>query len=305
VKIVVAVVIIGAATLVASSAIAQNNGSGPAPYPTIVVSLPPAPPTPSPDPATHERALARARLIACVNERKVADTALVQTAKGDGVVAGVIRRLGDTRFALDDLMADTPPGAPVASARPEVAPIPVSPMPFETPISTIIIARDAARDSSKPYWTGTRKLLDASGELEKNVRAAAAAVDKLQQAASIDPDPVRRRQVQTMIDALTAAVRKQAPLVNYVEQFILSADTQLSVLEMRSAGNMGGANPQQPVNSPLLNKDPESDGYKLLTQATDAHDATVKAVKVADDINGTAFGECAVPHPQATPQARR
>ena len=306
-KLVVAVVFIGAATFVSSNAIAQNSSSGPAPYPTIVVSLAPAPPTPSPDPATRERALARARLIACVNERKVADTALVETAKADGVLSGVMQRLGTTRFTLDDLAGNTAPvhgsTAPPAP-QPGRAP-PIAPQPFDTPFPTFIMARDAARDTSKPYWTGSRKLLDASGDLEKRVKAAAVAIDKLQSEVNIDPDPQRRQQVQAMISALSDAVIKQAPLVKDVEQFILSADTQLSVQEMQNIGTMNGAAGYWPPNPALFNRDPDSDGYKLLTKTTAAHDSTEKAVRLANDLNGDAFKECAVPHPQATPQARR
>lgn len=284
-----------------ATAIAQN---APQPYPTVLVSLPPAPATPSPDPATLDRVLSRERLLACINERKLADAALVDTAKGDGVVSGVMRRLGETRFTLDDLTGDQIPDSQPTPPAPGMQAGP-TPLPFETPISTFIIARDAARDSSKPYWTGTRKLLDASGDLENAVKAAAVAVDKLQAAVNVDPDPARRKQIQDMISSLSSAIIKQAPLVKDVEQFILKADTNLSVGEMRNAGTMGGANPQYPVNSALLNNDPDSDGYKLLHQATDAHDATVKAIKLATDLNGAAFAECAAPHPQATPATKR
>jgi len=285
---------------VSATATAQN---APQPLPTVFVSLPPAPATPSPDPVARQRFLAAAKLRACIEERKNADAALIQTAKGDGVVAGVMQRLGETRFTLDDLMADNPPEA-VHTVPPLTNPQLPTPLPFTTPVSTFIIARDAARDSSKPYWTGTRKLLDASGDLEKSVKAAAAAIDKLSASLALDPDPEHRKVVQAMINALSAAVIKQAPLVKDVEQFILSADTQLSVAEMRQAGNMNGANPQQPVNSSLLNHDPESDGYKLLHQATDAHEATEKAIKLANELNNGAFVDCAVPHPQATPATR-
>ena len=285
---------------VSATATAQN---APQPLATVLVSLPPAPATPSPDPITQQRILDQAKMRACVQERKLAETALVQTAKGDGVVSGVMQRLGETRFTLDDLMGQNPPEA-VHTTPPLDQPKLPTPLPFTTPVSTFIIARDAARDSSKPYWTGTRKLLDASGDLEKTVRAAAAAIDKLQSSVNIDPDPERRKALQTMIAALSAAVIKQAPLVKDVEQFVLSADTQLSVQEMREAGNMNGGNPQIPVNSALLNRDPESDGYKLLHQATDAHGATEKAIKLANDLNNAAFEQCAIPHPQATPERR-
>jgi len=296
----VAAAALGGLALLGSAAIAQS-GRAPSPYPTIVISLPPAPATPSPDPITRERELARARLIACVNEQKVADTALVQTAKADGVVAGVMKRLGDTRFTFDTLLDNAQPSYVQTPAPVGVGTLP-TPLPFTTPVSTIMVARDAAQGASKPYWTGTRKLLDASGDLEKNVKAAAAAVDQLQRAVNIDPDPQRRAQVQTIINALTDAIIKQAPLVRDVEKFVLREDTQLSVAEVEKAGTMGGSNQEPQINSALLNRDPESDGYKLLHHATAAHDATLKALKQANNLNGTAFAECAVPHPQATPR---
>ena len=266
------------------------------------MSLPPAPPTPTPDPIVRAKMLARARLLACVNERKIADQALIQTAKADGVVGGVMKRLGETRFTLDDIVGDVVPHT-TQTPPPGTQALPTPP-PFSTPFPTFIIARDAARDSSKPYWTGTRKLIDASGDLETAVKAAAVQVDKLQSQVNIDPDPQRRQQVQQMITTLSDALIKQAPLVKDLEQFVLSADTQLSVAEMRDVGSMGGANPQYPVNSALLNRDPDSDGYKLLHQATDAHEATVKAIQLANDLNDAAFAECAAPHPQATPAKR-
>lgn len=286
---------------VTATATAQN---APQPFPTVLVSLPPAPATPSPDPRAQQDILRRAKLRSCIEEQRLAEAAFLETAKGDGIVGGVMKRLGETRFTLDDLMGENPPEAvhtlPPLS-NPQQLP---TPLPFTTPVSTFILARDAARDSSKPYWTGTRKLLDASGDLEKSVRASAAAIDKLQASVNIDPDPEHRKLVQSMINALSAAVIKQAPLVKDVEEFILRADTQLSVEEMRAAGNMNGANPQVPVNSALLNRDPDSDGYKLLHQATDAHAATEKAIKLANDVNGVAFTDCAIPHPQATPKTR-
>lgn len=301
-----AAVIIGGVTLLGSAAIAQNN-SAPAPYPTIVVSLAPAPATPSPDPVTRERALAQAKLLSCVAERKIADTALVETAKADGVLSGVMRRLGTTRFTLEDLGGNTPVthgSTPPPPPPPGRAPPIGQPLPYETPFPTFIIARDAARDTSKPYWTGTRKLLDASGDLEKRVKAAAEAIDKLQRQANIDPDPQRRQQVQAMINALSDAVIKQAPLVKGLEQFVLSADTQLSVQEMQNVGTMGGTTGYWPPNPALFNKDPDSDGYKLLTKTADAHAATEKAVRLSNDLNADAFKECAQPHPQATPATR-
>lgn len=257
---------------------------------------------------TRERALARAKLLSCVNERKTADTALVETAKAQGVLAGVMQRLGTTRFTLDDLGGDAPTShgsTPPPTANPGAGHFVMpGPVPFETPFPTFIVARDAARDTSKPYWTGTRKLLDASGDLEKRVKAAAAAIDKLQSQVNIDPDPQRRQQVQAMINALSDAVIKQAPLVKDTEQFILSADTQLSISEMRDVGTQGGATGYWPPNPALFNKDPDSDGYKLLVKTKAAHDATEKAVRLANDLNADAFKECAQPHPQATPAVR-
>ncbi|MGH7661044.1 MAG: hypothetical protein ACRENA_09060, partial [Vulcanimicrobiaceae bacterium] len=167
-----------------------------------------------------------------------------------------------------------------------------------------IMARDAARDTSKPYWTGTRKLLDASGDLETQVKAAAKAVDKLQSLVNIDPDPQRRQQIQTMISSLSDAVMKQAPLVKQIEEFVLSADTQLSVGEMRDLGTQNGASGYWPQNPALFNRDPDSDGYKLLTKTAAAHDSTEKAIRLSNNLNADAFKECAVPHPQATPATR-
>lgn len=285
------------------TAIAQN---APQPYPTVLISLPPAAPTPTPDPSTRQRMLARARLMSCINERKIADTVLIETAKSDGVVGGVMKRLGNTRFTLDDLGGDQMPAYyrnGNTGGGPQF-PVP-SPLPFETPFPTFIIARDAARDSSLPYWTGTRKLLDASGDLETSVKAAAAAVDKLQAQVNIDPDPQRRKQLQEVIAALTDAIVKQAPLVKDLEKFIITADAQLSAQEAHDLASQGGSNSIAPMTTALLNRDPDSDGYKLLHQATDAHEATVKAIKLANDVSGPAFADCAVPHPQTTPAAKR
>jgi hypothetical protein len=252
--------------------------------------------------------LARAKLMACVNERKVADTALVETAKADGVLSGVMQRLGTTRFTLEDLGGNTPVShgsTPPPQQGPGAGVVPpIAPQPFDTPFPTFIIARDAARDTSKPYWTGTRKLLDASGDLETRVKAAAAAIDKLQSQVNIDPDPERKQQVQAMISALSDAVIKQAPLVKSVEEFVLTADTQLSVSEMKNISTLNGAAGTWPPNPALFNRDPDSDGYKLLTKTAAAHDATEKAIRLANNLNGDAFKECAGPHPQATPGKR-
>jgi hypothetical protein len=279
----------------APGATAQNT---PKPLPTILVSLPPAAPTPTPDPAASLRVIGRVRVTACANERKMAETAVIETAHSDGVVVGVMQRLGDTRFTLNDLASDIQPSY-IQTPPPAGVPNLPTPLPFTTPIQAVEVAQSA----SKPYWTGTRKLLDASGDLEKSVRAAAAAVDKLQAVANTDPDPERRKKVQETIKALTDAVIRQAPLVKKINEFVLKADTNLAVAEMRNVGSMGGSNPQGVGydSGVLLNNDPQSDGYKLLHESRDAHEATVKAVKSAQQLTQSAFSECPpAPRPQAT-----
>ena len=288
------------ASTLASTATAQNT---PRPYPTILVSLPPAPATPSPDPAVRLREIGRVRVTICMNERKYAEAALGDTAHSDGVVVGVMQRLGDTKFTLNDLAGDTPPTYGMMTPRPAGVPNLPTPLPFSTPIVPLIVAEDA----SKPYWTGTRNLLDASGDLEQSVKAAAAEVDRLQALVNKDPDPDRRAQLQSTISALTDAVVRQAPLVKKLTEFIVRADTQLSVMEMRNTGQMGGANPNPAPASALVMEmhDPNSEGYKLLQESKAAHEATVRAVQQAAEMNKSAFAECPpAPHPQSTPKAR-
>ena len=281
------------------TATAQN---APRPYPTILVSLPPAKPTPTPDPSATLRTIVRVRVTVCANERKIAESALGQTAYSDGVVVGVMQRLGDTKFTLDDLVTNQLPDYGMPTPQPAGLPNLPSPIPFSTPyLAPIWVARNA----SKPYWTGTRKLLDASGDLETSVRQSATTVDKLQAIVNTDPDPERRKAVQATIAALTDAIVRQAPLVKKINEFIIKADTNLSVSEMRQVGGMSGANPQPATgaSSLLMSSDPESEGYKLLHESKSAHEATVKAVHAAEEMNKSAFAECPAPTPAPHPQA--
>lgn len=210
--------------------------------------------------------------------------ALAETARADGVIVGVMRKLGQTKFSLDDLPLPGPAKPPTSADAPQLAPI-----PGFTPIPILSLAKDA----SLPYWTGTRRIMDASADLERAVRAAAVQVDRLETLAKSDPDPQRRAAIETEIRALTDAVVRQAPLVKQMLEFSIRADTALSLSEAQNSASMNGAQNLGGGNS-LITSSWNSENLKvyLTRDSSSAHEATIKAVRSAEEAKKTAFTAC-------------
>ncbi|MBV8356150.1 MAG: hypothetical protein JO101_12560 [Candidatus Eremiobacteraeota bacterium] len=273
--------------------IACSVGSAGADTPLLNFTFPPtAAPKSTPAPSANEqlREIGRVRVIRiCLDERKQAAAALKQTAHSDGVVVGVMKKLGETRWSLDDLSVGGTPPMPNALGGTPGAPNTPAPIPFTTPIPVF----EVAQEGGKPYWAGTRKILDASGDLEKSVKAAAAYVDRLQRLANSDPDPARRTALQKTISALSDAIIAQARMVGPMTEFAVRADTLLSSQEMYAAGQMQGANSDTATGGgELTSGSAQQLKIKLSAQTTGVHEATVKAVEQTQETNRTAFTAC-------------
>lgn len=250
---------------------------------TMLFTFPPSP-TPAPTASPTLQEIGRVRVTLCSSEKRAAELALAETARADGVIVGVMHKLGQTKFSLDDLPlpgSTKPPNS--VDGPPQFAPVPGS-----TPIPILSLAKDA----SMPYWTGTRRIMDASGDLERSVRAAAEHVDRLETLAKTDPDPERRAAIESEIRALTDAVVRQAPLVKAMMEFSIRADTALSLSEAQNSASMSGANgtPQGSLVTSSWNT--ENLKIYLTRDSSTAHEATIKAVKSAEQVKRAAFSAC-------------